>query len=91
MIQWLLAKTEGDNTFWGITKFNTLKNAQQHKGPIYRENEGKVEVLQAFTEGPNTIWVDFDPDSPSIKYLLEVCPPADERTVLRKVKSTYGW
>ncbi len=84
MIQWLLAKTEGENTFWGKTAFERLQDTHIFKTPVYRENKGKVEVLQAYTEGPNTFWDDFDPFHNSVEKFLKGEPPlADSRTVLR--------
>ena len=83
MIQWLVGKEEGKNTFWGVTVFPSLKVANQHKDCVYREYRGRVEVLLGKEEGPNTQWNDFDPSFESVEDLIKYYPPADDRAVLR--------
>ena len=82
MIQWLVATTEGPNTFWGKTAFKSLDETKRYKN-IYRENKGDVEVLMGKKEGSNTLWEDFDPRFDSVADMFFFSPPHDKRTVLR--------
>ena len=84
MIQWLVGKEEGPNTFWGKTVFQDLETASKHTSCVYRENDGfSIEILLATEEGPNTKWNDFDPSFDSVSDIKFFHPPADSRSVLR--------
>jgi len=85
MIQWLLAKEEGPNTFWGKTVFKGTAESvkKRHPIPTYRDGPTGVEILLGSEEGPNTFWNDFDPRFTDIASMRFFDPPADDRAVLR--------
>lgn len=90
IVEDLLAKSEGPNTFWAKTNHQNVESAKKRFPHInFRNNNGVVEMLAGSKEGPNTFWSGFDL-APDKDWVYKNNPPVDPRLVLRnKPISSY--